>query len=257
MATNPGDRDLPLVLLHGLLGDGRDWQPVIDALPGIDCHALDLPGHGLNQPLRVSGFDEANAWLCGELEARGIHHYLLAGYSLGGRLALYHASHSPAGLQALLLENCHPGLPAAERPARIKHDEGWARRFEGEPLAKVLADWYRQPVFADLDAAGRARQLARRLGNQGRAVAAMLRATSLGKQPDLAPWLASTSLPVTWISGTEDQKFHRLACQLVKLGCNINHLTMNGGHNLHANQPETFARLLREWVNQPKEKLHD
>lgn len=87
--------DLPtLVLLHGLLGDGRDWQPVIEALPGIDCHALDLPGHGSNKGLKVSGFDEAHEWLCGELAARGITRYQLAGYSWG-RLALYHASQSP------------------------------------------------------------------------------------------------------------------------------------------------------------------
>ncbi|MGN4932775.1 2-succinyl-6-hydroxy-2,4-cyclohexadiene-1-carboxylate synthase [Aeromonas rivipollensis] len=250
--------DLPtLVLLHGLLGDGRDWQPVIEAMPGIDCHALDLPGHGSNKGLRVSGFDEAHEWLCGELVARGITRYQLAGYSLGGRLALYHANQSSAGLQALLLENCHPGLPAAERAARLEHDEGWARRFEREPLTQVLADWYRQGVFADLDETARARQTARRLGNEGPAIATMLRATSLAKQPDLVPWLSHTRLPVRWISGSRDHKFHRLACQLVKQGCNINHLALDGGHNLHASQPDTFARLLREWVNQPEEKSHD
>ncbi|MCX7134041.1 2-succinyl-6-hydroxy-2,4-cyclohexadiene-1-carboxylate synthase [Aeromonas sp.] len=253
MASNPNSHKLPLVLLHGLLGDGRDWQPVIEALPGIACHALDLPGHGSNQGVSVTGFEQANQWLCDALEALGIEQYRLAGYSLGGRLALYHASQSPAGLQALLLENCHPGLPLAERAARIEHDEGWARRFEREPLTAVLADWYQQGVFADLDEAARARQAARRLGNQGTAIATMLRATSLGQQPDLAAWLRAeplvgTRLPVTWLSGSRDHKFHQLACQLVNQGCNINHLTLDGGHNLHASQPETFAQLLREWV---------
>ena len=247
----------PLVLLHGLLGDADDWQPVIQALPGVQCHALDLPGHGRNKGLLVNGFDEAHDWLCGELAARGIAHYRLAGYSLGGRLALHHASQSPAGLQGLLLENCHPGLPVAERPARLAHDEAWARRFEQGPLAQVLADWYRQPVFADLGDDARARQIARRLGNEGPAIAAMLRATSLGRQPSLAPWLRDTRLPVRWISGSRDHKFHGLACQLVKQGCNINHLTLDGGHNLHASQPEQFARLLREWAHQPEEKTHD
>ncbi|WP_447825618.1 2-succinyl-6-hydroxy-2,4-cyclohexadiene-1-carboxylate synthase [Aeromonas salmonicida] len=253
MASNPNSHKLPLVLLHGLLGDGRDWQPVIEALPGIACHALDLPGHGSNQGVSVTGFEQANQWLCDALKALGIEQYRLAGYSLGGRLALYHASQSPAGLQALLLENCHPGLPLAERAARIEHDEGWARRFEREPLTEVLADWYQQGVFADLDEAARARQIAGRLGNQGTAIATMLRATSLGQQPDLAAWLRAeplvgTRLPVTWLSGSRDHKFHQLACQLVKQGCNINHLTLDGGHNLHASQPERFASGLRDWI---------
>lgn len=251
------DPAVPLVLLHGLLGDADDWRPVIQALPGVPCHALDLPGHGRNRALRVNGFDEAHRWLCDELAARDITHYRLVGYSLGGRLALHHASLSPTGLQALLLENCHPGLPEAERAARLLHDKQWASRFEHEPLTRVLADWYRQPVFADLDEEARARQAARRLGNQGPAVAAMLRATSLGRQPDLAPWLGETRLPVHWVSGNRDHKFHALACQLVKQGCNIKHLALDGGHNLHAGQPDTFARLLWEWVNQPEEKIHD
>ncbi|HHQ4457785.1 2-succinyl-6-hydroxy-2,4-cyclohexadiene-1-carboxylate synthase [Aeromonas hydrophila] len=247
-----------LVLLHGLLGDANDWQPVQAALAGLPSLALDLPGHGNNQAVRVAGFEQAHRWLCDELAARGIGRYQLVGYSLGGRLALYHASQSPVGLQALLLENCHPGLPPAERPARLAHDEGWARRFEQDPLAAVLADWYRQGVFADLGEDARARQIARRLGNDGKAVAAMLRATSLGQQPDLGDWLAQGALPVTYVSGKRDHKFHQLACLMASQHRKINHLELDGGHNLHAHQPETFAQLLAEWVNQQQEeKRHD
>nr|WP_307772612.1 2-succinyl-6-hydroxy-2,4-cyclohexadiene-1-carboxylate synthase [Aeromonas hydrophila] len=247
-----------MVLLHGLLGDAHDWQPVQVALTGLPSLALDLPGHGSNQAVRVTGFEQTHRWLCDELAARGIGRYQLVGYSLGGRLALYHASQAPAGLQALLLENCHPGLPPAERPARLAHDEGWARRFEQEPLATVLADWYRQGVFADLGEDARARQIARRLGNDGKAVAAMLRATSLGQQPDLGDWLAQGALPVTYVSGKRDHKFHQLACLMASQHRKINHLELDGGHNLHAHQPETFARLLAEWVNQQQEeKRHD
>ncbi len=250
--------DTPLVLLHGLLGDGNDWQPVIDRLPGHHCIALDLPGHGQHHELRVNDFEQSHQWLCRELASRGIARYLLVGYSLGGRLALYHASREPAGLSGLLLENCHPGLPAGERAARIAHDESWAERFEREPLADVLADWYRQGVFADLDEAARARQIARRLGNDGKDVAAMLRATSLGQQPALASWLAQGELPVTYVSGKRDHKFHQLACLMASQHRKINHLELDGGHNLHAHQPEAFARLLAEWVNQQQEeKSHD
>lgn len=248
---------MPLVLLHGLLGESGDWQPVIDRLPAIHCIALDLPGHGSHSALSVDGFEQSHQWLVAELASRNIERYLLAGYSLGGRLALYHASREPAGLLGLLLENCHPGLPTSERAARIQHDEQWAQRFEREPLADALADWYRQGVFADLDEAARARQIARRLGNDGCAIAAMLRATSLGKQPDLAPWLMQCQLPVTYVSGKQDHKFHQLACQLANQDRKINHLVLDGGHNLHAHQPEPFARLLAEWVNQQEETSHD
>jgi 2-succinyl-6-hydroxy-2,4-cyclohexadiene-1-carboxylate synthase len=257
VATEPLSAEVPLVLLHGLLGDGHDWRPVMDALPEIGMIALDLPGHGSNRGLGVNGFEQADQWLCDALRARGISRYRLAGYSLGGRLALYHASQAPAGLHGLLLENCHPGLPLAEREARLAHDEAWARRFESEPLAEVLADWYQQGVFADLDEEQRERQLARRLGNDGHAVAAMLRASSLGRQPDLAPWLAATLLPVIYVSGRRDRKFHDLACQLGSNNPKIRHLTLDGGHNLHASQPAQFARILRVWAGQQREESTD
>ena len=95
------DANMPLVLLHCLLGDSGDWQPVIDRLPAIHCIALDLPGHGSHSTLTVDDFEQSHQWLCRELASRGIEHYLLVGYSLGGRLALYHASREPAGLVSL------------------------------------------------------------------------------------------------------------------------------------------------------------
>ena len=96
------DANVPLVLLHGLLGDSGDWQPVIDRLPAIRCIALDLPGHGQHSNLNVSDVEQSHQWLVAELASRNIERYLLAGYSLGGRLALYHASREPAGLRRLL-----------------------------------------------------------------------------------------------------------------------------------------------------------
>ncbi len=75
---------VPLVMLHGLLGDSGDWQPVIDRLPAIRCIALDLPGHGQHSDLNVGDFEQSHQWLVAELASRNIERYLLAGYSLGG-----------------------------------------------------------------------------------------------------------------------------------------------------------------------------
>lgn len=248
--------EVSTVLLHGLLGCADDWSVVTAALPG-PLLPLDLPGHGANRGVRVAGFAEFDDWLCQQLRQAGVERYRLVGYSLGGRLALYHASQEPSGLEALWLENCHPGLELVRRPDRLARDEVWARRFEEESLTRVLDDWYRQGVFADLDETARTAQIARRRHNDGVAIAAMLRATSLGQQPDLRPWLSTTRLPVTYLSGLRDHKFHTLACQLAGPGSTIDHRTLEGGHNLHATQPESYARELARWASPPEEKSHD
>lgn len=237
-----------LVMLHGLLGDRHDWSEVSAGLEGIDCLALDLPGHGENHQVQVASFEAFHHWLCDTLSDRGVSRYCLLGYSLGGRLALYHASRQPPGLEGLWLESAHPGLPAKERSARIAHDERWATRFEQEPMEEVLTDWYQQPVFADLTEAQRRRQIDRRLAaNHGPAVAKMLRSTSLGHQPSLWQWLENTSLPVSYFSGLRDAKFHHLASHLATVAPRLRHITLVGGHNLHSEQPEAFSQQLNAW----------
>lgn len=247
----------PIVLLHGLLGDRHDWQALIEALPKRQLIALDLPGHGQSTHHAVSDFASTEQWLRQTLQQLGISRYWLVGYSLGGRLALYHASQQPAGLLGLWLENCHPGLPPAARPDRWQHDKQWATRFANEPLPLVLDDWYQQAVFADLDAASRQQLIIKRGHNHGPAIAHMLTATSLAKQPDLAPWFAKADIAIAYLSGRQDQKFHQLACQLAACHRKINHLELDGGHNLHVSQTQTYAQLLNEWVHQQEEKRHD
>ena len=236
-----------LVLLHGLLGDCQDWVEVIEGLEGINCLALDLPGHGQHHHVQVASFEAFHHWLGDTLITHGVRRYCLLGYSLGGRLALYHASRQPPGLEALWLESAHPGLPASERPGRIAHDDRWALRFEHEPLEDVLIDWYQQPVFTDLTERQRHRQIRRRLANCGPAVATMLRSTSLAHQPSLWSWLKNTSLPVSYFSGQRDAKFHTLAAQLAKMAPRLRHITVEGGHNLHAEQPAMMAQQLKAW----------
>ncbi|TVU91847.1 2-succinyl-6-hydroxy-2,4-cyclohexadiene-1-carboxylate synthase [Vreelandella titanicae] len=248
MSSKPQTQAPTLVLLHGLLGDRQDWSEVIAGLEGIHCLALDLPGHGQSQHEQVGSFEAFHHWLGDALITHGVRRYCLLGYSLGGRLALYHASLQPPGLEALWLESAHPGLPASERPGRIAHDERWALRFEQEPLEDVLIDWYQQPVFADLTDVQRSRQMQRRLANHGPAVANMLRSTSLGHQPSLWSWLENTLLPVSYFSGQRDAKFHTLATHLATMAPRLRHIALNGGHNLHVEQPEAFSQQLNAWL---------
>jgi len=100
----------PVVLLHGFLGDAREWLPLARALAsaGHPCLALDLPGHGKTMPAAVApaGDDErpyslpaaaalardaARQWAATLPAAAGGgpgQRPLLVGYSLGGRVAL-------------------------------------------------------------------------------------------------------------------------------------------------------------------------
>ncbi|TCL07232.1 2-succinyl-6-hydroxy-2,4-cyclohexadiene-1-carboxylate synthase [Sodalis ligni] len=239
----PGEAGRPwLVWLHGLLGSGDDWAPVLPYFDGWPMAAPDLPGHGASCSMSPEGFAEVTQGLAQTLASLDIERYILIGYSLGGRIALYHACRDrPAGLRGVFVEGAHPGLASPEaRADRLRHDRAWAQRFAQQPLGQVLDDWYRQPVFADLSDAQRRELVALRRHNQGTAIASMLDATSLARQPDLLPSLQTLSLPFGYLCGERDAKFSTLARQ-GGLPCS---LVPGAGHNAHRAEPAAFAAEL-------------
>lgn len=82
----------PLVLLHGLGESHVGWRPVIDALAeNYQVIAIDLPGFGNSRPLPHGvAPTAANLAIAVEstLDQLGVGDYLVAGYSLGARVAL-------------------------------------------------------------------------------------------------------------------------------------------------------------------------
>jgi len=85
----------PLVLLHGVSLSAAAWGPLFNALPGRRLLGVDLPGHGLSDPVRYRrGHVREHA---GELiddifDALGLDEAPVVAHSLGGMLALWHAA---------------------------------------------------------------------------------------------------------------------------------------------------------------------
>lgn len=242
-----------VVFLHGLLGSARDWQPVLDDMSyDYYCLAIDLPGHGDSKTVDVSGFEDTCEVIYQAITSHINGAFTLVGYSLGARLGMYlsafYASkfaQNGVSLTGLIVENGHPGLDESEREARWQNDEAWASRFEGEPMESVLQDWYQQPVFSSLNHEQRQSFVMARSDNLGTKVAGMLRATSLAKQPLLVEPLKAGGVPVAYICGENDRKFKALAAQT---GWPIVE-AKNAGHNIHAEQPALFCRLVRTLTN--------
>lgn len=236
-----------LVWLHGFFGNGDDWQAVTDQLADYPVLTVDLPGHGGSTGFSVRSMAEVNRLLTATLAAQGIHDYWLIGYSMGGRIAAYHATQTangqpPQGLRGLILEGAHPGLPQEEQClGRWYHDRRWAERFRREPLADVLRDWYRQPVFADLNPTQRSELQQRRVANDGRALAMMLEGSSLGRQPQMGQPLRDLPLPFHYLCGETDLKFVTLARQH---GYPLA-LIPQAGHNAHYGNPTAYAAQIR------------
>lgn len=237
------------VLLHGFLGCGEDFAAL---LPALDRTAVapDLPGHGA-PPAPLTGEDfaagiRAATRTIANACAAPVH---LAGYSMGGRIALAVAAEAPHLVRSLTLCSAHPGLASAtEREARRTADAERATALERD-LEGFLDRWYRQPLFAPLRRReGFAAVRARRARGDASALARALRVYSTGAQPDLRPSLTRTGPPVLYLSGSDDAKFAALGAELAALP-RVTHRSLDGvGHAIPQEAPDALAaELVRFW----------
>ncbi len=241
-----------IVWLHGLLGSADEWLPIIELCDDHPSLVIDLPGHGDSVDVACDGFAHADQLIRDTIARHQISDYWLVGYSLGGRLAMYHACHdqpsdlSAAKLKGLIIEGGHVGLSDPdEKIARQQHDHRWAEAFRHQAITNVLADWYQQPVFAQLTEQQRQHLIEKRSNNQGAAIADMLESTSLSQQPFLADKLRHQQRPFIYLCGEQDLKFRQMSQQFA-LPLQLIPAT---GHNVHQADPIAFADAINQFLS--------
>jgi 2-succinyl-6-hydroxy-2,4-cyclohexadiene-1-carboxylate synthase len=239
----------PLCLLHGFMGSGNDWRPLMASLAGrAHLVAPDLPGHGQStgRPGAEYRMDGAVAAVLRTLDTLGIEQCTLLGYSMGGRIALALTVAHPNRVQHLVLESASPGLAdPAERLARREHDARRAARITDD-LRGFLEDWYRMPLFASLERHGLVEEMVeRRTANDPHELARAIQGLSPGAQPPLWDALDTLVVPTLLLAGALDEKYVALTQRMAARSDAIRRVVVpNAGHTIHAEQPGAVRRPL-------------
>jgi 2-succinyl-6-hydroxy-2,4-cyclohexadiene-1-carboxylate synthase len=232
-----------LVLLHGFTHTGASWTPVIAAL-GERYRALapDIRGHGSASPRRPVTL----AAVIDDLAAIESERFTLAGYSMGGRIALHIALAMPERVDRLILIGASPGLAdPAEQQARRAADEQLADELERSSIDEFARRWAAEPVLAGQPAVIAAAANTDRLRSTPAGLAAALRGLGTGSLPSLWGRLPELRVPVALVVGERDEKFREVAAEMAGSIAAADVVVVSGaGHAAHLEAPEAVARVI-------------
>jgi len=94
-----------VVLLHGVSESAAIWAPLFTKLGHVRLLAVDLPGHGLSDPItfqRGQVREHARALIEDILDALGLDEVPVIGHSLGGMFALWHVATGPRRISEVI-----------------------------------------------------------------------------------------------------------------------------------------------------------
>src|SRR3989339_1589534 len=239
-----GSPKKPLVtFLHGFMGSGEDWLPVVRPLAADFCALLiDLPGHGKSS--NMTNFNDLLSAIA-DIILSITNSTRIVGYSLGGRLAMQLALAQANLINRLIIESSNPGIE--DRAEQEKREESDLHLFahvnSPSSFNSFLSAWYANPIFGALSSKGLIPQRNFSIAQVERWQKS-LAILSLGVMPSL--WTKLNQLPSTaYISGSMDEKYSAIGKRLATNFLHIENIIFNDcGHNCHLEMPEKFINIL-------------
>ena len=240
-----------LVCLHGFLGTGADWLPFAEEIlrlrPDVQILLPDLPGHGESVSISPENFVER---LTATLDSAAIPRAALAGYSLGGRLAISAALSRPDRFPVFLGISTTAGIESPEeRKSRREADAQLATRLRQDSFESFLHDWWNLPIFDSPKKINSADFLASRSTQTPVALAEVLEKWSPGVLPSLWNELLAYPGNALLFAGEADSKYSLLAHRMAESFRFAKTQILPGcGHRLLEEAPLKLARAVADFL---------
>jgi 2-succinyl-6-hydroxy-2,4-cyclohexadiene-1-carboxylate synthase len=248
----------PLMALHGFTGNGATWLPFCEVW-GQHSRLImpDIIGHGqTDSPKEIRRYDIVAAAkdLSVLLDKMGIAKVDLLGYSMGGRLAITFAVLFPEKVRKLVLESASAGLEEEHlRSDRRMKDGQLANLILEKGIQHFVRYWEGIPLFSSLEKLPPQTKeaiRAQRLNNSSIGLSNSLVGMGTGSQPSWWRDLAMVPCEVLMITGKKDEKFCRIAEQMLSHFQNGRmYVIEDAGHIIHVEESEKFGTIVSEFLS--------
>ncbi len=234
----------PVVLLHGLTGNGACWSPLARALEAeFDIVMPDARGHGESSaPLHGYRYEDFAADVVGLIQGLGLAAPVLLGHSMGGLTAALVASQMGAALRGLVLADPTFLSPEQQREVYASDAVEQHRRLLRSDRAEVLAQArarhaHRSPEIVELVTEARM--------NTPVAVFDVLTPPN----PDYRRLVSAIPVPILLVIADHGVVSLETARDLQNLNPRLRvEPIQDAGHGLQYDQPERFAALVRVFL---------
>jgi pimeloyl-ACP methyl ester carboxylesterase len=255
-----------IAFLHGLFGQGRNWNQIAKAVSGADgsgarCLLVDLPDHGRSPWSESFSLDAYADAVAATLDAAAPgERWMVVGHSLGGKVAMFLALRHPDLVDRLVVVDIAP------------RDYGSLDRFQGYidemkrlPLDELTSRADAEARFEESDPGVKAflLQNLRRDGSGERArwywqanLDLIARDAEMGRESRIADWpdesedLPAFGGPVLWIAGGDSAYIKRADAERMRQHFPRTRMfTIKGaGHWVHTDAPEIIVTALKRFA---------
>lgn len=254
-----------IAFLHGLFGQGRNWNQIAKAVSGPEgtdarCLLVDLPDHGRSPWSQEFSLDAYADAVAATLRAAGEGEpYAVVGHSLGGKVAMVLALRHPELVERLVVVDIAP-----KGYGNLERFEGYIREMQALPLDQLTSRADAEARFSEPDPGVKA-FLLQNLRRDGQAwrwqvnLGLVARDAARGTGSRIADWPESLDAlpayegPVLWIAGGDSRYIRREDGERMRRHFpRTRQFTIKGaGHWVHTDAPEIIVTALRRFLHSP------
>ena len=241
----------PLVLIHGLADDHRAWRRTLpDLMLRHRVIMYDLRGHGQTSLGKPDGtLRQLGADMIGLMDSLGVERADIAGFSLGGTIAMRVAIDNPGRVRGLVL------VATSSRVGRSAGD--WYRQRvamvgAGDPQLRETLDQDTADVYAESPGELEDGLLIRRQSTAdprgyANACAAMAALNAAPLDPELERITAATLI----VASERDRHCPPKAAEIIAAGIKGSKLEVlpDAGHPIPVEKPRELARSISSFLN--------
>lgn len=248
---------IPVLLLHGFSQNRGSWAGFLPT--GLKLVVPDIIGHGQTECSDPRRYEMASVVedLVRLMDICDIGRFGIIGYSMGGRIASELVQSHPDRIVFAVFESSHPGPENDIERAAFREEEKALSDKIGNMDSKGFEEyWSSLPIFDTqntLPPETRKKISDTRSSNNTGYLSMAVIGMGKSRMRCLYRFAGRSDIPMLYISGKKDMKYRSLSDHM----CDRGLLTVNSaetGHNVHLESPESFGKMIREFIDSLQER---